>query len=60
MGLAVALCLPYRGACPFVTWSSKRFADTAETQREQGRAILYRRQPWREDVGHLYEEEECT
>lgn len=58
--LVVALCLPYRSACAFITWSCERFADTPETQREQGCAVLYRRQPWRQDAGHLYEEEECA
>jgi hypothetical protein len=27
----VALCLPHRSACAFVTWSSERFANTPET-----------------------------
>jgi hypothetical protein len=60
MALAVALCLPYRSTCALVTWSSERFADASKTQREQGRAVLYRRQPRWQDVGHLYEEEECA
>ena len=58
--LPVALCLPYRGPCTLIAWSSERFADAPKTQREQGRAVFYRRQPWWPDVSHLYEEEECV
>ena len=60
MKLPVALCLPYRSPCAFIAWSSERFANAPKTQREQGRAVLYRWQPWWSDVGHLYEEEECV
>ena len=55
----VALCLPYRSARSLIAWSSQRFADTPKAQWEQGCAILYRRQPRWQDIGHLYEEEEC-
>ena len=56
--LAVALCISYRSTCALVTWSGECFTDTPETQREQGCAVLHRREPWRKDVGYLYEEEE--
>ena len=44
MVILVALCLRYRSARALITWNSERFAGTPKTQREQGRAILYRRQ----------------
>jgi len=42
----VALCLPYRGPRSLITWSIKHFAGTPKAQWGQGRALLYRRQPW--------------
>ena len=60
MALTVAFCLPYRSTCAVVTWSSKRFTNASKAQREQGRAVLYRWQPRRQDFGYLYEEEECA
>jgi hypothetical protein len=57
--ISVALCLSYRSPCALIAWSSERFADTPETQWEQGRAVLYCRQSQWQDVGHLHEKEEC-
>jgi len=60
MTLAVALCLPHRSTCALVTWSGERHADTSKTQREQGRAVLYRWKPRRQDASYLHEEKECV